>query len=169
MTTTPNTIVKEEDVTALEPVQARLLEQKLAAVIRSQPQFALLAHRLLAVGGVQVAAVLEEDLEPLLARGRTRRPHTITHVQGEPSGCHANAAALYQPHRHRIVTGWALSRDGLWRQHSWCEQNSKLIETTLPRAIYYGYQLNERESAAFCLNNQLACSTSLGRLAADAA
>ena len=67
---------------------------------------------------------------------------------GRQSQCHSNSAALYLARKDfediKIMTGFALSEDGLWRFHSWCIlDNMKIIETTEKRLAYFGYILNE--------------------------
>ena len=59
--------------------------------------------------------------------------------EGKPGSCHENVAALLQ--RDELDSGWtgyALSEDGLWRNHSWGQRNGKIVETTEPRLVYWG-------------------------------
>ena len=74
-------------------------------------------------------------------------------IKGAPNGCHKNSAKLWSEGKGKIVTGYALSDDGLWRQHSWVNAGNQLIETTEPRVIYFGYTLDEDESKEFDNNN----------------
>jgi hypothetical protein len=71
-------------------------------------------------------------------------------MRGEPIRCHQNVAALYDANRGKvkIMTGYARSRDGIWRAHSWGSHiaSGKPIETTEPRTHYHGYALNRVES-----------------------
>jgi hypothetical protein len=69
-------------------------------------------------------------------------------------------ALLYarNPRRFRIVTGYALSDDGLWRQHSWLHDTAGFrrrhtIETTERRIRYFGVWLDEDEARAFVVGN----------------
>jgi hypothetical protein len=50
-----------------------------------------------------------------------------------------------------IATGYGLSEDGLWRQHSWLWNGKKVLETTVPRTIYFGVMLNDVEAARFVM------------------
>ena len=52
--------------------QRRFLDGKLADVVATQPRFAALAGRLMAVGGLHVVATHEKHLEELLTRGSVR-------------------------------------------------------------------------------------------------
>ena len=66
-------------------------------------------------------------------------------VPGLPSRCHENAANLVisDPDNLVLETGYALSDDGLWRQHSWVvtRRKSAVIETTVQRYRYFGIPL----------------------------
>ena len=75
-----------------------------------------------------------------------------TLMLGERSRCHDNVAKLYSYSRPRIdaiVTGYALSKDGLWRRHSWGLRKGKVIETTELRKRYFGKVLDANESQEF--------------------
>jgi hypothetical protein len=54
-----------------------------------------------------------------------------------------------------IVTGWALSEDGIWRQHSWgIDWKGRLVETTLPRTRYFGVYMVRETANEFSAANQ---------------
>jgi hypothetical protein len=57
-----------------------------------------------------------------------------------------------------IGTGYALSEDGLWRQHSWgLREDGGVVETTSGREMYVGLRLPDGPpSLLFALNNALA-------------
>ena len=140
---------------ALATDQLLFLQHKLAEATGSQPQWTLLRTRLLALGGDEVVAVYDEDLTRLLTYGDRRRAVSVLSRPGRPCGCHGNAAALWEqnPEHTTLVTGYALSADGLWRQHSWCERTARIIETTTPRSCYYGFALTADEAAVFAAAN----------------
>lgn len=111
---------------------------------------------LLSLGGKRMVYVGEPDLQRLLARGRVcEEPATL--MRGEPSRCHTNAAGIWlkAPAVYSIMTGYALSEDGLWRQHSWLwrkhprGRQRKLVETTVRRVKYFGFVLEDEEAGAF--------------------
>jgi hypothetical protein len=130
---------------------------------------AALHAKLLALGGERVVAQPEDDLKALVARGRTFEDLAVTEPPAEAlpymrdSQCHANVATLYEARPRRIVicTGWALSADGLWRQHSWAIEKAygskipqpRLIETTEPREIYFGIELATKQARIFASEN----------------
>ena len=65
--------------------------------------------------------------------------------EGVPSDCHGNAARIWRtdPERYSIMTGYALSADGLWRQHSWAMDNTDevLVDEFERRKAYFGVEL----------------------------
>lgn len=82
----------------------------------------------------------ERDIDDILANGRIF-PKTYKKVRGERSNCHENGMKqwLRHPTKYRIAGGYALSEDGLWRQHSWLvDKMDRTYETTVPRVMYYG-------------------------------
>lgn len=112
--------------------------------------FQPLKEKLLAIGGWAVCArVLDLDVFKIIYRGR-KFPGKSKTIRGEPSQCHSNVAHLYfELPNSSIVTGYALSRDGMWRQHSWLLHNNTVIETTLKRIQYYGFVLDIDEVEEF--------------------
>jgi hypothetical protein len=119
-----------------------------------------LKTRLLTLGGWGVCFIgFEEHLVALLRRGVVYSGLSRM-MPGEPSRCHANAAACYIANRDRcsIATGYALSSDGIWRQHSWIVQpgmgrRQRVFETTTKRVRYYGVTLTADEAEAFVNEN----------------
>jgi hypothetical protein len=58
-----------------------------------------------------------------------------------------------KPKTYKIATGWALSTDGIWRQHTWLLKKTGIFETTSYRLLYYGYALDEIAANNFWLEN----------------
>lgn len=118
--------------------------------IRANPAWRVLGERLKLIGGTTVCAAFEEDMELILREGRTWLPPQgeIILARGESSRCHQNVLSLWaaNPELH-VCTGYALSKDGIWRSHSWCfEQSShRVIETTKKRVAYHGAILSRKE------------------------
>jgi hypothetical protein len=52
-----------------------------------------------------------------------------------------------------IGTGYALSADGLWRQHSWGVRRQGILETTAPREKYFGILLQGSSADSFAEAN----------------
>lgn len=125
----------------------------------SNPAIEILKQRLLKIGGWSVCFPhIESDLVRILERGR-RFAGRAKMMKGEPCQCHFNSASLWENNRDIsfICTGYALSKDGMWRQHSWCAikttNSYKVIETTESRISYYGYILDSEESEVFLAEN----------------
>lgn len=118
-----------------------------------------LKHRLLDIGGWAVCLPrIEDDLKKIMTRGRKFAGRSIS-MPGEDCACHSNSAFLWDANRDQlyICTGYALSKDGMWRQHSWCVKPTKkswrVVETTLKRIQYYGYIMHETEAEQFLQDN----------------
>jgi hypothetical protein len=60
------------------------------------------------------------------------------------SYCWANCEYLLKnKHICNIYGGYALSEDGFWRVHYWgIKKNGELVETTEPRLLYLGYNID---------------------------
>jgi hypothetical protein len=123
-----------------------------------QPNWDLLEKKLLEIGGEGVNHVFEEDLDKLLTRGKAWPTKRVIVNPGIPSQCHVNCAGLYDANegRAKIVTGWALGPDDeTWRQHSWLwwAPKKQLVETTLKRRAYFGFELTKLEAGRFSFEN----------------
>ncbi|MBD0369774.1 MAG: hypothetical protein ICV60_02895 [Pyrinomonadaceae bacterium] len=121
----------------------------------TRPRLKELRAKLLEIGGDEIVCPLDfdqldDDLDNILDRGVIWKKWRVRMWEGVESQCHTNSILLWtvKPDDMRIATGFALSPDGLWRQHSWCVSKDKrrVYETTVRRTIYYGYVLTERES-----------------------
>jgi len=133
--------------------QLRFLEDKFRKEVSSQPKWAELRHKLLALGGREVVSTYEEDMDALLVLGQVW-DNPVHFIEGDMSRCHSNVARLYDENPEtKIITGWALSDDGLWRQHTWGLKDNTVIETTLPRKAYYGFLLDDKASEEFVFSN----------------
>ena len=105
-----------------------------------------LRQKLLAFAGEAVCfPPYEEDLDNILNYGQFWVGSNAKLMRGEPSQCHANSANLWEQNKEatRICTGYALSEDGMWRQHSWLvwhkARSNQIVETTVKRIAYYGF------------------------------
>jgi len=115
-----------------------------------------LKNKLLGIGGwAAIIPHVEEDLEKLMSRGR-KFPGRSRTMRGEPCQCHSNSALCWDENRElcKICTGYALSRDGVWRQHSWVYTNQgNVVETTEKRIQYFGYVMTLDECEEFFFRN----------------
>jgi len=103
------------------------------------------------MGGEMVVPRWEPDQDKILFRGKLWTGYNIKIISGTPNNCHGNVAELWRknPKRYHIATGWALSEDGLWRQHSWIIDGRTVIETITPREKYFGFVLTHLEAQQF--------------------
>jgi hypothetical protein len=106
-----------------------------------------LKARLFSIAGQTVNIPdIEEDLHNILTYGQlwTSKP---TLMRGKASQCHKNSCDLWYENKDKCVicTGYALSDDEIWRQHSWLihikPRSNLVIETTIPRLAYYGFAM----------------------------
>ena len=97
----------------------------------------------------------EEDLENILEYGQFWLEYNAEMVKGEACQCHKNSARVWQKNKDKTVicTGYALSADGMWRQHSWLihrkPRSNRIVETTRPRVLYYGFAMSPELSERF--------------------
>ncbi len=143
---------------ALSDERRAFLRERMKALAAQHPMVRELERKLLAVGGE--AVVFPPSLPPssvfpferIVRDGQVWRLRWAR-IPGRPSGCHENSAAEWWRSRGRaqIVTGWALtSDDGLWRQHSWCMRDGRILETTSASwSAYFGAVLTGREAFMF--------------------
>lgn len=88
---------------------------------------------------------VDEDINNILNYGQFWVGNNIKLMLGEPCHCHSNSANLWEQNKDatRICTGYALSDDGMWRQHSWLiwhkARSNQIVETTVKRIAYYGF------------------------------
>jgi len=79
--------------------------------------------------------IVEEKIQPITVT-------EILKIKCRIGDCHNNCFRLLQADKiDTIFTGYALSDDGLWRNHSWGLKKDFLIETTEERLVYLGIQL----------------------------
>jgi hypothetical protein len=138
-----------------DPEQVASLQARMDEVVKVVPRMAKLYDRLLSIHGFAVALSDEPDLEKLLVRGVVQDGRHVKFVAGKQSRCHTNAARLWEedPESTVLMTGWAMSEDGIWRQHSWGKRGKTILETTNPRLLYFGFELSPEEASKFAKEN----------------
>lgn len=121
-----------------------------------------LINKIRSFGGHEVCMPhIEEDVDKLMSRGQLWYGDITRLMQGDPSQCHRNSCYLWEEnikeHEVAIATGYALSKDGMWRQHSWLmhrkHRSVEIIETTEIRVAYFGYVMTCDEAILFCEGN----------------
>ncbi len=137
----------------------RRLRKRNRDIVKGFPAMAALRKKILSVAGEEVCLPdIEDDLTRLLARGEVSLGKGAILKKGEPCQCHRNSARLWEalPDKLSLCTGYGLSKDGAWRQHSWCVFNGphgSIVETTVVRLAYFGYRLTQEEAEAFLSAN----------------
>lgn len=121
-----------------------------------------LRDTLLAIGGEEACLPIQDpDLDHLMEYGQIWvGQKKVRMKRGEASRCHQNSAYLWQANRYYnagifgVATGYAMSDDGVWRQHSWCvlkkPRSYQIVETTTPRELYFGVCMLGSDAERFC-------------------
>lgn len=127
----------------------RRLNKMLAPEYRARPDLLDLREVLLDYGGGE-ALLLGNDnsvaeVQKLLAQGKFWNGKPEMRVM-RSNECHGNSRELCLRGLGQMASGFGLSADGLWRQHSWIvtPQNT-VVETTTPRVAYFGVILDIEE------------------------
>jgi hypothetical protein len=112
----------------------------------------VLATKLLAYGGTKVVIpYLEPDILELFKRGTIVQMNKLRIIKGYRNSCHSNSAKYSLKHPGTTMyTGYALSDDDMWRQHSWVVDTKGIIETTEKRIAYFGipYTIEQAQQLA---------------------
>lgn len=115
-----------------------------------------LCRRLLHIGGKRVCVPLQEPpimWDEMAKSGVTFQSSGLKLKRGWPCHCHANCVRLWQRNKNKyhIVTGYGMMADQEWRRHSWLvDKSGKVIETTVPRQIYFGIVFKDESAEEFC-------------------
>ncbi len=116
------------------------LDQRQQAVFKMCPKARKLRDLLLKQGGARVIwHIRDQHIAEILEQGRTFDTPARLIDGGEKSACHQNVAMLFLQDQGVPVTGYALSDDGYWRQHSWAWNEREVLETTKLRSAYFGF------------------------------
>lgn len=142
----------------IDPDQEKFLIKRTEDILHEHPELRPLLDMLLTMAGkYAVLPVVEEDLPSLLKKGRFYPGKGARTMPGAPSQCHRNVSRLWEANKKlvAIFTGYALSSDGIWRQHSWgyVRLFDRIIETTERRTLYFGFRLTREEAKQFAEDN----------------
>ena len=99
------------------------LGRRLREYSKVQPEIRQLKRLVLKIRGCQlvVPLALDGNVAGLIDSGFVMQGPVVLKRMAANS-CHLNASRLWAEHKHGVVaigSGYALSADGLWRQHSW--------------------------------------------------
>jgi hypothetical protein len=156
----------------LTPNRLKFLAERNATAL-TNPAATKLRSKLLTHAGEEVLLrVTPEEIDRLLAHGEFHPGKGAGLRRMQANGCHFNAAKLFLTGRAaKVVSGFALSDDGLWRSHTWVlNSHGRIIETTEPREVYFGTVLGSREILLECVDEELMKSyeSEVAKLAAEA-
>jgi len=142
----------------MTPEQKTFLNRRFRDAASKQPELKRLKALLLRLGGDFIVAPPrqpDQHVPSLLEQGfLTSGPITLRVMKS--SSCHENVASVWTKRRFGIVgiaTGYALSGDGLWRQHSWGIMRESILETTETRLKYFGIVLQGEKADFFASSN----------------
>jgi len=141
----------------MKPEQKSFLNRRFRDAASKQPELKKLKVLLLRLGGEVLVAPPRPDQDiPTLLQEGFLTSGTITSKIMKSSSCHQNVASVWTNRKFGIVgiaTGYALSKDGLWRQHSWGILRDGVLETTEPRVKYFGIVLQGERADFFAFSN----------------
>jgi hypothetical protein len=141
----------------MTPDQKTFLEGRFRKAIVEQPELKQLKSLLLKIGGDFIVAPPKEDPEvPRLLRAGFLMSGPILLKPMKASMCHQNISAVWTKGRKGLIgiaTGYALSEDGLWRQHTWGVMRDGVLESTEERLKYFGLLLQDSAADHFASCN----------------
>jgi hypothetical protein len=137
--------------------QREFLTTRLREATEKQPELDHLKTLLLNFGGEFLVAPRKPDthISLLLQHGFLMYGPIEMQVM-KSSSCHQNVSTVWMNRASGIVgiaTGYALSDDGLWRQHSWGVLRDGVLETTEARQKYFGILLQGKAADNFAQAN----------------
>ena len=146
--------------------QKRLLDRRFREAADQQPDLELLRGLLLGLGGIHLVAPQspDADLPAVIDAGFVMAGPVVRRTMMK-SESHRNVAEIWAEKRHELVgigTGYSLSDDGLWRQHSWGLRREGILETTVSRVKYFGVLLQHGDADSFVMANLAGAGASYG-------
>lgn len=161
MSSKPNSPTTNSPITPDEWLGLSVTE-RCKAWCTADPEAEQLRRTLLVLGGNEIVTPFLPELDTgpnpmvlptdMLKHGAVVPKDVMIIIQGDRNACHANAAELWVTKEYGcsgIGTGWGLSNDGLWREHSWGMNRNGIIETTEPRTVYFGMTLSGQDANKF--------------------
>lgn len=143
---------------AIRDSRRSFLAERLRIAILHQPEIKTLRALLLRVGGTELVAPPWRDSQAsALIHAGFVMDECVTLRIMRPCSCHQNASRLWNRKSNELIglgTGYALSGDGLWRQHSWGVSRHGIIETTEERVTYFGQLLQGKAADLFAECNR---------------
>jgi hypothetical protein len=146
--------------------QKRLLDRRFREAAEQQPDLEVLRGLLLGLGGIHLVAPPGPDAAlPLMIDAGFVMAGPVVRRTMRKSECHRNVAEIWAEKQHELVgigTGYSLSADGLWRQHTWGLRREGILETTVSRVKYFGILLLHGDADSFARANLAGACVSCG-------
>lgn len=143
-----------------DPSRKKYFDQAFENACKTEPQARKFFEKLMSIGGEHVSFQLYNGrihrVNQLLKKGRLWSDRRSVLRRGEPRHCHSNAAEYWAGSggRLQIATGYALSDDDAWHEHTWnLSPSDTVLESTEPRAAYFGIILTLDESLDHFIGN----------------
>jgi hypothetical protein len=137
--------------------EKRLLNHRFREASAQQPELKLLKPLLLKLGGAYVVAPQRPDPDlPLLIEFGFVTSGPVLVKSMDHQACHRNVAEIWKARKHGVVaigSGYALSSDDLWWEHSWGILREGILETTTKRLKYFGLVLQGAKADSFAKMN----------------
>jgi len=138
------------------PDQLADLKRRFDEAAKQQPEIYELRRRLLSLGGVELVTPPNTDEYVVFFNESGRiKGGPIKCIPMSSSEAQKNIVTIWNARMHNVFSlvgigiGYALSDDGLWRQHFWGERRRGILETTTKREKYFGCTLRAGGAFAF--------------------
>ncbi len=136
------------------------LAQAALALEATTPGFAdvwaELRGHLLAAGGEDVVPGVRNiaSVRELLAGAKMITPGSVTVARVARRSVLENSLVVWLENNGQgtVCRGYALSGDGLWREHTWLQEDGRIVDATAAHLAYFGTQLGTTEAAAMYLD-----------------
>jgi hypothetical protein len=136
------------------------IKQGTASGLKS-PQFSIIQKKLESEfpGSIVATVAYDEDTDNYIKRGIIFNYSKVLKIRCDKnltSQCHYISTQFQKINPTlKIATGYALSKDGIWRQHTWVWDNINYIiyEPTEKRIEYFGFIMNKKEANKFYWDN----------------
>jgi hypothetical protein len=132
--------------------QMSILDRRLNSLGIHFPLLFALKEKLTKIAGEMIVPSEDSDLHQIINEVNLLDKYMVRLEPGVAGQCHRNVAHYSATKGYRICTGWALSDDGLWHQHSWCLAGNELVETTVKRQRYFGIFVDGKDAEVFMCN-----------------
>ena len=109
-----------------------------------------LKMRLLGYGGEAVILAYNDPDHPKMTARGVFYSGVVELRKGKFENVHKNITQeSFNDVKVKIWTGYALSKDGIWRQHSWGKSGDIVVESYEPKVAYFGFEMTYDEENDF--------------------